>query len=329
MPVPELRPRDLLVKVAACGLNPVDTKVRSKKTDATLTEPKVMGYDGAGVVERVGADCSLFKVGDKVYFAGAIDRQGSNAEFVAIDERIVGHMPKTLSVTAAAAQPLVLLTAWEGLVEGLGLTAFNPANQGKRLLILPGGGGVGSYVIQLAARVFGLEVIATASRPESADACKGLGATHVINHREPLQPQLKKLGIESVNFIYNAFDTKVYFDQYADIAAPLGKIVSIVETDAPLPMTKLMSKKVSFAWEFMFTRPMFGVDQGFQGFILNEGAKLIDTGMLKLPQVKALPFDVKSIREAHLEQESGKVIGKIVLTREAGEVGTFAPGSRV
>merc|ERR1712150_165194 len=137
-----------------------------------------------------------------------------------------------------------------------------------------------------------------------------------INHREPLKPQLEKLGIDGVHYVYNAFDTSVYFDQYADIVLPLGKIVSIVETDKDLPMVKLMFKRISFAWEFMFTCPMFEVDMESQGFILNTGASMIDSGALKLPQVKALPFNVESLRAAHTEQESGKSIGKTVLTRD-------------
>merc|ERR1712154_252526 len=136
------------------------------------------------------------------------------------------------------------------------------------------------------------------------------------NHREPLKPQLEKLGIDGVDFVYNAFDTSVYFEQYAEIVKPLGKIVSIVETDAELPLTKLFVKRISFTWELMFTRPIFGVEMERQGFILNTAAKMIDSGALKLPQVKVLPFDVESLKAAHTEQESGKAIGKIVLTRD-------------
>jgi zinc-binding alcohol dehydrogenase family protein len=319
LPVPELQPRDLLVKIVASGMNPVDTKKRQKNMmgeSGTLTAPVIMGYDGAGVVEKVGAECSLFKEGDKVFFAGALNRNGTNSEYTAVDERIVGHAPKSLSLTKAAAIPLVLLTAWEGLLEGLGITAHDPKNVGKKLLILPGAGGVGSFVIQLASQVLGLDVIATASRPESAKACEDLGAKYTINHREALKPQLEKLNIDGVDFIYNAYDTSVYFDQYADIVKPFGKIVSIVETDKELPMTKLMFKRVSFTWELMFTRSIFGVEMENQGFILNTGAKMIDSGSLTLPQLNVMSFDVDSLRKAHTEQESGKVIGKTVLTRD-------------
>lgn len=320
MPVPELQPRDLLVKIEAAGMNPVDTKKRQnnlagKDGMGVLSEPVIMGYDGAGVVEQVGSECSLFKVGDRVYFAGVINRNGTNAEYCAVDERIVGLAPKTLSLSQAAAVPLVLLTAWEGLFEGLSLTAHDAKNSGKTLLVLPGAGGVGSFVIQLAAQVLNLDVIATASRPESEKACKDLGAKWTINHREPLKPQLDKLGLDGVDFIYNAYDTKVYFDQYTEIIKPLGRIVSIVETDEGLPMTKLMFKRVSFAWEVMFTRAVFGVDMEYQNFILNSGARMLDTGAMKLPELQVMPFNMENLKKAHEHQESGKAIGKTVLTR--------------
>jgi len=321
MPVPEMQPRDILIKVAACGLNPVDIKKRETNMFGagvgTLESPVVLGYDGAGTVVKVGSESSMFQIGDQVYFAGSIARNGSNAEYVAIDERIVGHAPTSVSLTKAAAQPLVLLTAWEGLFEGLGLTAGDPKIEGKTLLVLPGAGGVGSYVIQLASQLLGLKVIATASRPESIQAAKDLGASVVINHREPLKQQLEKEGIDGIDFVFNAFDTSVYFDQYAEIVKPFGKIVSIVETDKNVNLTALMVKRISFAWELMFTRPLHGIDLEYQGHVLNQGAKLLDSGALKMPHVKVLPWSIENLRAAHVEQYAGKVVGKLVLTREA------------
>jgi len=324
MPVPELQPRDILVKVAACGLNPVDIKKRETNIFGagvkTLESPLVLGYDGAGTVVKVGSESSIFKPGDQVYFAGSIARNGSNAEYLAIDERIVGHAPTSVSLTKAAAQPLVFITAWEGLFEGLGLTAFDPKIAGKKLLVLPGAGGVGSYVIQLASQLLGLKVIATASRPESVQATKDLGASVVINHREPLKPQLEKEGIDGIDFVYNAFDTSVYFEQYAEIVKPFGKIVSIVETDKHVNLTALMVKRISFAWELMFTRPLHGIDLEYQGYVLNQGANLLDCGALKMPDVKVLPWSLENLQAAHVEQYAGKVVGKLVLTRESDPV---------
>merc|ERR1712151_36817 len=214
--------------------------------------------------------------------------------------------------------PLVFLTAWEGPAEGLGLKAYDERIAGKRLLVLPGAGGVGSFVIQLASQMYGLKVIATASRPESAKACVDLGAKFTVNHREPLKPQLAECGIDEVDFVYNAFDTAVYFKQYAEIIKPLGKMVSIVETAKDGPLTDFMVKRISFAWELMFTRTIFEVDLEFQGFVLNTGARLLDSGALKLPEVKVFPFDLESLKSVHTEQESGKTIGKIVMTQEQG-----------
>merc|ERR1712187_748508 len=182
--------------------------------------------------------------------------------------------------------------------------------------VLPGAGGVGSYVIQLAKQLLGLRVIATASRPESVQAAKDLGADIVINHRELLKPQLEKHGLDFVDFVYNAFDTSVYFDQYAEIVRPMGKIVSIVETEKDLPLTKLMVKRISFAWELMFTRSLYGVDLEYQGNALNHAAKLLDSGAIAMPDVKVLPWSIESLKLAHEEQASGKAIGKIVLSRE-------------
>jgi zinc-binding alcohol dehydrogenase family protein len=212
IPIPELRPKDVLVKVQAVGMNPVDTKKR--KGDAELEKPLILGYDGVGIVEKLGSEASLFEIGDKVWLAGVINRNGTNAEYIAVDERIVGNAPQKISTAQAAAVPLVLLTAWEGLFEQLGLKAFDPANQGKTLLILPGAGGVGSFVVQLAKKLCGLTVVATASRPESEAAAKALGADHVINHRMPLKQQLELKGLSGVDYIFNAYDTHANFDQY-------------------------------------------------------------------------------------------------------------------
>lgn len=264
-----------------------------------------------------GAEATLFEIGDRVWTAGVINRNGTNADFMAVDERIVGFAPKSLPSSTAAAVPLTLLTAWEGIFEGLGIQPQHDQNVGKTLLILPGAGGVGSLVIQLAKKIAGLTVIATASRPESEAACMALGADYVINHRNPLKEQLEAKGIKGVDYIYNAFDTAANFEQYCELINPLGKIVSIVETKTDLPLSKLMAKRVTFVWELMFTRALFGVDMIKQHHILNNGTKLIDSGLLELPAVTVLPYSVESLQEAHRQQESGTMIGKQVLSRTA------------
>jgi len=325
--VPTLLPRDILVKVEAVGMNPVDTKVRAQGTSGDETKPvpdekkpRILGWDGVGEVAACGAEASSFKVGDRVYFAGDLTRNGSNSEYIAIDERIVGRAPASLGAEAAAV-PLVMLTAWEGIFERLNITPFAAENAGKSILVLPGAGGVGSFAVQLAKKLGGLTVIGTASRPESEQAVKDLGADHVINHREPLRPQLEaclgSTGPGCVDYIYNAFDTAANFEQYCDIIKPFGKIVTIVETKENLNMSKLQGKAVTFVWELMFTRAMFKVEMEKQGAILNNASTLIDSGLLKMPSVKVRPYTLEDLKEAHKEQESGKVIGKLVLSSKA------------
>lgn len=312
--VPELRPRDVLVRVSAAGLNPVDTKVVAGKVPPAPKEGTA-GYDGVGIVEKVGSEATLFKVGDKVYGAGDITRNGSNADLWAIDERIIAAPPSSLSDGHAASVPLVALTAFEGLFEGLGISEDPTANQGKKLLILPGAGGVGSYVIQLA-KLAGLEVIATASRSESQAAVKALGADHAINHREPLAPQLKAIGKDNVDYIYNAFNIEGYIEQYAEIIAPMGHIVSIVESENNINITCLMGKRASFTWELMFTRTLFDVEPEKQGQILKKVAGYIDSGKVKIPDVDVKPWSLANLQELHKQQKSGTTIGKLVMVRE-------------
>jgi len=322
--VPTLLPRDILVKVEAVAMNPVDTKVRGAggetKPVPDEKKPRILGWDGVGEVAACGPEASSFKVGDRVYFAGDLTRNGSNSEYIAIDERIVGLAPTSLG-SEAAAVPLVMLTAWEGIFERLGIQPFAAENAGKSMLVLPGAGGVGSFAVQLAKKLGGLTVIGTASRPESEQAVKDLGADHVINHREPLRPQLEAcMGSGAgVDYIYNSFDIGPNFEQYCDIIKPFGKIVTIVETMPKdnLNMSKLQGKAVTFVWELMFTRAMFKVEMEKQGVILNNASRLIDAGLIKMPSVKVRPYTLEDLKDAHKEQESGKVIGKLVLSSKA------------
>jgi len=312
VPVPELRPRDILIKIEATGMNPVDFKVRSNKDEETK-EHKILGFDGVGTVAKLGSESTMFKVGDKVWFGGDITRNGANAEYCAMDERIVGPAPTSISSAQAAAVPLVLLTAWEGIFEQLGVKAFDDANKGKVFLILPAAGGVGSFVTQIAKKMCGFTVVGTASRPESEAAVKALGADIVINHRKPLKEQLEKHGLSGVDYIFNAYQTDKNFEQYCDIINPLGSIVSIAEIEKPLPMMGLFFKRVKFSWELMFTRAIFGVDMEKQNAILANGASLIDSGLLKLPDVTVHKFSEENLRKVHEQQETGKMIGKQVL----------------
>ena len=228
--------RDLLVRVEAISVNPVDTKVRSPKPNVEKN-PRVLGWDAAGVVEAVGSDVKRFKSGDEVYYAGDIKRPGSNSEFHLVDERIVGHKPRSLNFAEAAALPLTTLTAWEALFERINIDRQG-ANQGQSLLIIAGAGGVGSIATQLA-RLAGLIVIATASRPETQAWVASMGANHVVDHRQPLPPQLRALNFASVDFIANFVNTDTYWSVMAELIRPQGKIACIVENSGPIDLNLL------------------------------------------------------------------------------------------
>ncbi len=304
---------DLLVKVSAISVNPVDFKIRQTVAkDTILDTPKVIGWDAVGVVEAVGDKTSRFKVGDEVFYAGDLTRSGSNAEYQLIDERIVGHKPKNLTLAEAAAMPLTGLTAWESIFDRI---KINPAtDKGKSILILAGAGGVGSIAIQIAKKVAGLTVIATASRPESENWCKKLGADFVVNHYD-LKNELEKIGHSQVDYILEFVNLKGYWEMMADIIKPQGHIVSITGSDVPLNLNIFKTKSVSISWEFMYTRSMFTTDDiDRQHQILNEISALLDDGTLQTTLTTTLEgFTVENLKEAHKMQESGKTIGKTVI----------------
>lgn len=312
LPLPDLRPHDLLVRVEAVALNPVDTKVRAGLTSGG--EARVLGWDLAGVVEAVGPAVTRFQPGDRVMAAGDISRPGANAQWLAVDERISGRMPQGCRFAEAAALPLTGLTAWEALFERLGLDPEG-GDAGRSLLILGGAGGVGSMAIQLARRA-GLVVIATASRPESQAWVRELGAHHVLDHQQPLPPQLAALGMAQVDAIANVSDTDAYWPVMAELIAPQGSIVAIVGNREPLDLNLLKSKSVRFCWEFMFTRPLYGTaDMGQQGAILDRLAALVETGELRSTATAVwTPISAESLRRAHAQLESGHTIGKLVLS---------------
>jgi len=304
---------DLLVKVQAVSVNPVDFKIRQNAARDTILEtPKIIGWDAVGIVEATGDQTSGYKVGDQVYYAGDITRSGSNAEYQLIDERIVGAKPKTLSIAEAAAIPLTGLTAYESLFDRIRIDASR--DKGKTVLVLAGAGGVGSMAIQLAKQIAGLTVIATASRPDSIQWCKDLGADFVVNHHD-LQAELKKIGHAQIDFILDFVDLEGYWNTIAEIIKPQGHIVSITGSSKPLDLNILKNKSVTFSWELMYTRSMFTTDDiQRQQEILNHIADLLDAGTIKTTLTTTLEgFTVENLKKAHQMQESGKTIGKTVI----------------
>ena len=312
LPDPVPGPRDLLVRVHAVSVNPVDTKVR-RNVAPPPGELRVLGFDAAGVVEAVGPSVTLFKAGDEVWYAGSRARSGTNAELHLVDERIVGRKPRSLDFAQAAAMPLTAITAWEALFERLQLRIGRPQDAGT-LLITAGAGGVGSIAIQLARRLSGARVVATASRPQSREHAERLGAHLVIDHRQPLSQALQQAGIRWAERIFSVSHTHLHFAELAKAVAPQGRIC-VIDDPEPIDVRLLKARCASLHWEAMFTRSGFETpDMAEQGRLLNEVAALVDEGLIRSTHAQTLGrIDAAHLRAAHAAIESGSTIGKITL----------------
>lgn len=312
LPEPVAGPRDLLVEVKAISVNPVDTKVR-QNAQPEGGAAKVLGWDVAGVVKAVGSEVTLFKAGDKVFYAGSIARAGGNSELHVVDERIVGHMPKTLGFADAAALPLTAITAWELLFERLHIQEGQD-DQGQSLLIVGAAGGVGSIMTQLAHQLTGLKVIGTASRAQTQEWVRRLGADLVIDHSRPLSEVLKEAGQPQVTHVASLTQTDQHLDQLVEALAPQGKL-ALIDDPKALDVTKLKRKSLSLHWEFMYTRSLFETaDMLEQHKLLNRVAALIDAGTLKTTVGEHFgTINAENLRRAHALLESGQAKGKIVL----------------
>ncbi len=306
---PEPGEQDLLVRVIAIGMNPVDTKVRQRSE-----KDGVLGWDAYGIVEKTGAGVTGFKAGDKVFYAGDITRPGCNSEFHLVDQRIAALAPKKHSPEDAAAMPLTSITAWEGLFERLGFVPEANANSGHSILIIGGAGGVGSVAIQLA-RWAGLKVFATASRKETVDWCKNLGADAILNHRKNLYEELKATGTDSVDTIFCTTQMERHWKVMAECIRPQGRIVLIDDPVDSVDITVFKFKSVTLSWEFMYTRSMFETDDmSAQGNLLATVAALLDEGTLVTTRQKTLNgLTPENIQAMHIKQESGTMMGKQVL----------------
>ena len=312
---------DLLVEIRAVSVNPVDVKRRAR--DDPAGAPRVLGYDGSGMVVATGELAQRFHPGDAVYYAGSLLRPGTNSEFHLVDERLVGRKPATLSFAEAAALPLTSLTAWELMFERIGLRR-RPEPDERALLVVGGAGGVGSIAIQLARQLTGLTVIATASRPETRDWCLAMGAHHVIDHSLPMTPQLNNLGLRSVEVILGLNASDRHLPEIAELIAPLRHF-GLIDDAKGADFGRFKSKSASIHWEFMFTRSSFSTpDMTRQGEILDELATLVDEGRLKSTLREIVgPIDAAHLREAHRRLESGRAYGKIVLAEPPGSSGHF------
>ncbi|OPX55178.1 NADPH2:quinone reductase [Oceanospirillum multiglobuliferum] len=306
---------DLLVKVKAISVNPVDTKIRSRLS-GSKGEYKVLGWDAVGEVVEIGDRVNAYQVGDKVWYAGDITRSGSNAEYHLVDERIVGLSPKTISDAEAAALPLTAITAWELLFDRLALKQdVTGVASTPKVLIVGAAGGVGSILIQLTKQLTGATVIATASRPESQAWVKTLGADIVINHKQPLTLELSRVGISEVTHVISLNRTEDYFDQLIEVLAPQGKLALIDDPETILDIRKLKQKSLSLHWELMFTRSMFKTEDMIQQReLLNRVAELVDAGKIRTTiGTHYGAICAENLIKAHQDIENGKAIGKIVL----------------
>jgi zinc-binding alcohol dehydrogenase family protein len=309
---PEPKGRDIRVAVKANSANPVDYKVR-KRAAPPEGEYKILGFDAAGIVDAVGPDVSLFKPGDEVFYAGSIQRQGTNSEFHLVDERIVGSKPKTLSFAQAAALPLTSLTAWELLFDRLGAVPGKSLDP-RTLLIVGGAGGVGSILTQLARRLTGLTVVATATRPDSQKWCLELGAHAVVDHAKPLKEQIDKLKVPPVALVASLTATDQHYKGIAELMAPQGKY-GLIDDPAEFNVAVFKGKAISIHWESMFTRSSFQTaDMIAQHNLLNDVADLIDKGVLRTTLAQTFgTINADNLKRAHALLESGKSRGKIVL----------------
>jgi zinc-binding alcohol dehydrogenase family protein len=312
LPKPEAMGRDLLVEIRAVSVNPVDTKVR-RRGGAEDGGWKVLGYDAAGIVVAAGPDVSLFRPGDAVFYAGAIGRPGTNAEFHLVDERIVGRKPERLSWAEAAALPLTAITAWEALFDRLDVRRAVPGVT-PSVLIIGGAGGVASIAIQLARKLTDLSVIATASRPETERWVRALGAHHVVDHGKPLAAEVAALGTGAPGFVFSTTQTDAHLKDIAELIAPQGRF-ALIDDPAGLDVNVFKRKSVSTHWEFMFTRSMFETaDMAEQGALLNEVSRLVDEGALRTTIGETYGvINAGNLKRAHQVIESGRAVGKIVL----------------
>jgi len=312
-PDPRPEEHDVVVRVEAVSVNPADAKIRASAVPAEGF--RVLGYDAAGVVVATGPAASRFRPGDRVWYAGAIDRPGSNAELQAVDERLVGRMPSSLGFAEAAALPLTTITAWEALFDRFDVARPVPG-AARSIVVIGGAGGVGSIAIQLARRLTDLTVIATASRDESRRWVTELGAHHVVDHREPLAAQISELGLGAPGFVLSTQGTDTHLGEIIKVMAPQGRIV-LIDDPKSLDVVPLKSKSLSLHWEFMFTRSLHATsDRAAQGHLLDEVADMVDAGTIRSTMTRNLgPMTPETLREAHAAIESGTTIGKVVLER--------------
>lgn len=314
LPMPEAKGRDLLVEIKAVSVNPVDAKVRGS-APVEAGSNRILGYDAAGIVKAVGPDVTLFKAGDEVFYAGAVNRPGTNSEFHLVDERIVGAKPKTLSFEEAAALPLTAITAYEALFHRMKVQD-KVAGAANAVLVIGGAGGVGSIAIQLLRELSDVTIIATGSRPETKDWIRELGANHVIDHSTPMAPQIADLKIGAPAFVFSTTQTEKHLKDILELIAPQGRLSLIDDPKEPMDLRPFKSKSLSIHWEMMFARAVWQTEDMIeQHKLLNHVSELIDAGKIRTTLSETLgTINAANLKKAHAMIESGTTRGKLVLS---------------
>ena len=312
LPEPAPSGRDLLVEVKAVSVNPVDTKVR-RSTSAEGGGYKVLGWDATGIVRATGPQATLFRPGDEVFYAGSIDRPGTNSALHLVDERIVGPKPTSLGFAEAAALPLTAITAWEALFDRLDVRK-PVTGAADAILVVGGAGGVGSIAIQLLRQLTDVTIIATASRPETRDWVMAMGAHHVVDHSKPLDQEVASLGLCAPGFVFSTTETERHFDAIVELMCPQGRFC-LIDDPGPVDVRKLKRKSLSLHWELMFTRPLYGTaDIAEQHRLLAEVSRMVDEGRIRTTLAQNLgTINAANLLRAHALIESGKSRGKVVL----------------
>ena len=317
LPMPDVQGHDLRVKVHAVGINPVDVKVRTNWGgfgDMQPGNPVITGWDAAGVVEAVGPlSDGRFKPGDAVFFAGSVARAGSHREYTIVDSRVVGRKPRSIGFAEAAALPLTSLTVWEGMFDTAGLP-LDAGGEARTVMVVGGAGGVGSIAVQLLRKLAGMRVVATASREASRQHCFAMGADCVVNHQEPLAPQLQALGIPPLDALLHCSEPDDNIDEIMPLMAPFAKMVCILPVQKPLATGDLFARSISLVYELMFTKGLFMKDLHRQGEILDKVSSLVDAGTLRSTLTDRFPWTVDGLRAAHARIDGRRGLGKAVLT---------------
>ncbi|SDC10344.1 zinc-binding alcohol dehydrogenase family protein [Terribacillus halophilus] len=310
---PKAAGADVLVQVKAVSVNPVDTKQRKLKEDDGNF--RILGFDAAGIIAEVGDEVEGFQPGDEVYYAGSVSRQGSNSEYQLVDHKVIAKKPANLSFSEAAALPLTALTAWEAMFEKMHIPLDAKVNEDKTILLINAAGGVGSIASQFA-KLYGLNVVGTASREETITWAKQHGTEQVINHHEPLHPQLEKLGIDSVDYVFCMHQLDKAWDDIIEVVKPEGILCAITGPVEGIKLTDLTSKSLTLVWEYMFTRTLHQTPSRYiQGEILAKVAKLVEDGRIRTTKTEELEgLTVENLQKAHKRLENGSMIGKLVIT---------------